>query len=206
MEFNFNLKTLAQGVIGGFILGIFLLVFYLFFPNVWGSLIYPLKYPSEIEKCAKEYGLDKNMIAGLIFTESGFNPKSVSPAGATGLMQIMPGTAQGVAERIGDQDFKREKLFDPETNIRYGCFYLKEKFETYNRDLTLVLIAYNAGEGTADQYRQNPNPDILPLETQGFIRRVRAISNRYQQVYGNEWVDVERGGLVNQIRYWLVGE
>lgn len=206
MEFRFNLKTLAQGAIGGFILGVFLLVFYLFFPNVWGSLIYPLKYPSIIERYAKEYGLDKNTIAGLIFTESGFNSKSVSPVGAMGLMQIMPGTAQGIAERMGDQDFKKEKLFDPETNIRYGCFYLKEKFDTYNQDLTLVLIAYNAGEGTADHYRENPNLDILPRETQGFIRRVRSITNRYQQVYGDEWVDVERGGLVNQIKYWLIGE
>lgn len=109
---------------------------------------------------ARRYGLSPNLIHAIIRAESGYNPLAVSPKGAQGLMQLMPGTAA----RYGVRD-----PFDPAENIRGGAAYLRDLLDLFDQDVKLALAGYNAGEGAVLKYgRQIPPYD----ETQEYIRRV----------------------------------
>lgn len=165
------------------------LIFYFYFPKIWGSLVYPLKYEDLILKYAREYQLSPSLVAAVIFSESRFNETSVSPMGARGLMQIMPQTAARLAKTLGDQDFSISKLFEPERNIRYGTYYLRELIDRHQGDVDKALIAYNGGEEAVVVYEKR---SVLTRETQGFVRKVKGTWEMYQKIYGQEW---ENAGL-----------
>lgn len=115
---------------------------------------YPLKYNEYIAKYSNEYSLSPMLVASLINEESSFKSNAVSKMNAIGLMQISPSTGKYIAEKLGDQNFDTSDLFDPETNIKYGCYYLnylRNKFE----DVTVYLSAYNAGETTVSLWLNN---------------------------------------------------
>lgn len=118
-----------------------------------------LPVDSLIEKYARQYQLDPDLIRSMIRTESGFNPRAVSPKGAQGLMQLMPETAA----RLGVKN-----PFDPEENIRGGVQHMRNLLDTFNNDLTLSLAAYNAGENLVQ--RLNRIPDYR--ETHDYVRTV----------------------------------
>ena len=116
-------------------------------------------YDSIIEKYANHYSLDPSLIRSIIATESGFNPKAVSPKGARGLMQLMPATA----ERLGVSN-----SFDPEQNIHGGVKHFRSLMDNFNNNLTLSLAAYNAGENLVQ--RLGRVPEIK--ETRNYIQSV----------------------------------
>lgn len=116
---------------------------------------------------ARVYNIDRALIKAVIHVESCFNPKAISPAGAVGLMQLMPGTAKqyGVKDR-----------YSPTQNIRGGVKYLKYLKSLYRNDLRFMLAAYNAGEGAVKKYN-----DIPPYkETQAYVKRVLQFYERYK--------------------------
>jgi hypothetical protein len=123
-------------------------------------------YDSIIEKYANDYQLDPSLIKSIIATESGFNPKAVSPKGARGLMQLMPATA----EHLGVSN-----SFDPEENIRGGIKHLRSLMDNFNNDVSLSLAAYNAGESRV-QRAGGRVPEIK--ETQNYVQSVTKL---YQQ-------------------------
>ena len=88
--------------------------------------LYPYPYQELVELYAKANGVDSALVASVIMNESRFQNDARSPRGAIGLMQIMPETAQWIAVQLGDDNFSLEKLREPETNIRYGVWYLAE--------------------------------------------------------------------------------
>ncbi len=113
-----------------------------------------------IQKAANTYKLDPNLIASIINTQSDFNPNAVSPAGAQGLMQLMPATAAELGVT---------NAFDPEQNIMGASRYLKNLISRYNGNLGMALTAYNWGMGNLDR-----KPESVPAETVHFVSKVLA--------------------------------
>jgi soluble lytic murein transglycosylase len=125
-------------------------------PDWYLRLRYPLQYEPILTAHADNYDLDPALLAAVIYSESKFDPTAVSTAGAIGLMQLLPDTAQGIADHTGGGNFTTADLYDPELNIRYGAYYLKRmqrKYSDHPQSLDLALAAYNAGQGNVDRPR-----------------------------------------------------
>ena len=117
-------------------------------------------YEHLIQEAARTYDLDAALIRAVMRVESSFNPLVVSPAGASGLMQLMP----SVAQRMGVRD-----PFDPRENIMAGARYLRELLDRHNGSIELTLASYNAGPTTVARYRNR----IPPFkETRTYVRKI----------------------------------
>ena len=118
-------------------------------------LLYPVKYKNEINKYSAEYGFERRLIYAVVKTESGFDKDAESGAGASGLMQLMPSTADFIADKTGCGEISGADLFVPEINIKLGCAYLRYLADKFG-DKKLALYAYNAGEGNVAAWLINP--------------------------------------------------
>lgn len=110
---------------------------------------------------SERYQVSPHLVLAVIEIESGYNPHAVSPVGAMGLMQLMPGTGAEVAERTHEPWRGTSTLFDPEANIRLGVAYLRELIDRY-QSIRVALAAYNWGPGRID--RRLRNGSGLPAE------------------------------------------
>jgi soluble lytic murein transglycosylase-like protein len=123
-----------------------------------------------ITAAAQAFEIDPLLLHAIAHVESRHRAGAVSPAGARGVMQVMPDTAR----RFGVGDPERA-LLDPDTNLRASAAYLRRLLERYGSDLRLVLAAYNAGEGAVQKHGN----DVPPYpETQAYVRDVLAIHRR----------------------------
>ena len=122
---------------------------------------------SYVTDAAKRNGLDPLLIYSVMHQESSFKSRAISPKGARGLMQLMPGTAA----RFGVTN-----IFDPQQNIEGGSRYMKFLLDRFDGDLSLALAGYNAGEGAVEKYGLRIPPYA---ETQEYVRR---ISLRYNML------------------------
>ncbi len=116
---------------------------------------HPYNYESMIRRHAGEYNLQSAFVAAIILNESSFNPRATSSVGARGLMQLMPDTAQWIAGKLGDKTYSFENMYDPDTNIRYGCWYLNYLSGLFYGDPVSVTAAYHAGQGTVRNWLQD---------------------------------------------------
>ena len=117
---------------------------------------YPLYYTEAIRKNAAEYHLAPALVAAVIRNESSFRPTVESSVGARGLMQLMPDTAKWIAGKLRVDDYSFEMMNDPETNIRFGCWYLNYLSSLFNGDPWCVVCAYHAGQGEVSSWLANP--------------------------------------------------
>lgn len=122
-----------------------------------------------LREASREHGIDIELLQALIATESGFDPRAVSPKGAVGLMQIMPATAERYGVTGTVKMPVEQRLTDPRTNVRTGSRYLRDLIKMFPNDLELALAAYNAGEG-AVQRAGNRIPNYR--ETQNYVKTV----------------------------------
>jgi soluble lytic murein transglycosylase-like protein len=129
-----------------------------------------IRYDSIIREAAMDARVDPELLRAVIVVESGFDANAVSSAGAQGLMQLMPGTA----ESYGVSD-----AFDPQQNIRGGARYLRDLIDRYDDDYELALAAYNAGEDAVARYGGRVPPFA---ETKSYIPKVLGVYNRLLQM------------------------
>lgn len=156
------------------------------------KFVYPLPYEDVIYRYALENDLNPYLIAGVIKAESKFIPQARSPKGASGLMQLMPETAQWIAGQMEITDFKQADLNDPDTNIRLGSWYLASLEKEFHGNEVLMLAAYNGGRGNVRQWmRQNnwgmdfQDASQIPFrETREYVGKVLRNKKRYQELYG----------------------
>lgn len=151
------------------------------------ELTLPLKHEDIIREQAREKGVDAALIAAVIYAESKFNDAE-SSAGARGLMQITPDAAEFIEKQSGGTTFKVDDLSDPEINIRYGTFLLKELLERYDGDTAAALAAYNAGPGNADKWGGSglSVADIPFPETRAYVEEVLGKQREYRDRYAHE--------------------
>lgn len=147
---------------------------------------YPLKYESTIVKYADEYGLDPYFVCAMIDTESNFDENAVSEDGAQGLMQIMPETSGWIAEKLKISAYD---IFDPETNIKFGCWYLRFLKDKFSGEEQLMMAAYNAGHNKVEEWLGQYSKDGITLdeipyaETKKYVDKVTRAYEEYQKLY-----------------------
>lgn len=155
---------------------------------------YRMVYPTLIGQYAEEFQLDPYLVAAVIHTESGNRPDAVSSSGAVGLMQVMPETGEWIAGKLGVHDFTTQQLYDPKTNIRFGCWYLAFLKERFEGDRPLMLAAYNAGHGNVAKWLEDPEISQdgqlvnIPFgETERYVEKVQRAYEKYQTLYPKQW-------------------
>jgi soluble lytic murein transglycosylase len=154
----------------------------------------PLRHEDIIRQQARDKGLDPALIAAVIYAESRFRDGQVSRAGAQGLMQITPATAQMIARKSGGVSFTVRDLGTPQVNIAYGAWYLRYLMGRYAGNETFALAAYNGGEGNVDRWidhaeRRNESLTIKAIpfsETRNYVQRVQDAKRQYRGSYAHE--------------------
>ena len=153
-------------------------------PEWYQRARYPLRYESIVRTHARNYDLPPTLLAAVIYTESKFDADARSGAGAVGLMQLLPDTARGIAVRTGGDGFVVSDLLDPEINIRYGSWYLRNLIQRYD-DVSTALAAYHAGQGNVDEWRRKGVGVQFP-ETRDYVDKVLDAERVYADAYADE--------------------
>ena len=125
--------------------------------GMWDALDwrFPEAYRDSFLHWGRQTGVDPYLLMAITRRESAYNPEALSPAGARGLMQLMPGTASLVSRQLGINDPGPYGILDPELNIRLGSTYLRDKLNRYQGNRLAAAAAYNAGPGRVDQWLGN---------------------------------------------------
>ena len=152
-------------------------------------IMFPMPYQEIIRREARDRGLDPFFVTALMRQESRFNHRAVSGAGAIGLMQVMPATGR----QLGGGQVTRERLMDPEVNIRLGTKFLADLMAIYDAREDAVLVAYNAGPTRMDRWQDFPefrSPDLfverIPFEeTRDYVKVIRVNTTIYRALYGD---------------------
>lgn len=155
---------------------------------------YPLAYKDEIISAAQTFELDPWHVAAVIRCESSFNAQATSSAGARGLMQIMPETGEWLAGKFDEDDtFTSDLLYEPETSLKYGCWFLHWLMQRYDGDLVLVTCAYHAGHRCVDGWLDDASVSVdgqtidvanIPYDsTRTYVQRILTACERYKALY-----------------------
>jgi soluble lytic murein transglycosylase len=156
-------------------------------------ILYPFPYRTLITEEARERGLDPFVVAALTRQESMFEARITSPAGARGLMQIMPATGRRLADAAGLDEWDAEVLYHPEVNVHLGTRYLAQHMEEYDGSLPAVFSAYNAGAHRVEWWREFPEygrdelfTERIPFrETRDYVKILTRNLAVYEGLYGS---------------------
>jgi soluble lytic murein transglycosylase len=184
-------SVLALGSIGVLIAAVVLAM--PLFQRAVRDFTLPLAYQDIIREQAAQKHLDPALIAAVIYAETKFDPRP-SSAGAEGLMQLMPQTAEFLAHRSGGVDFHVSDLATPRVNIAYGSYYLRYLIDHYGGNIVDALAAYNAGEANVDRWVARAGARGHPLtvqeipfdQTRLYVQKVLTEQRDYRRVYAKE--------------------
>ena len=184
--------TALAGPVSNFLLALVLLVAA---PHLWHraeQLLYPRKYEQLVDQWAQTYNLDPLLVDAFIRTESGFDPVATSSVDARGLMQMTEETFLWLRSKIAaDEDLAFADLYDPDTSIRFGCYYLHLCLERYNGDVATAAAAYHSGWGTVDNLLRMEEHSADGQTLQGFpysqmnhyVNKITSCYGAYQRIY-----------------------
>ncbi len=159
------------------------------------QLLYPRKYEQLVEKWAAAYELDPLLVYAFIRTESGFDPQATSSVDARGLMQMTEETFLWMRSKIAPEEpLTFADLYDPDTAIRFGCYYLHLCMVRYKGDVSTAAAAYHSGWGTVDQLLQIEEHSADGETLQGFpynqmhhyVNKITACYQTYQRLYAGQ--------------------
>ena len=150
--------------------------------------LYPLWFKETVIETATEYGLEPALVFAVIKTESGFDENAVSAKGAKGLMQITDETGAYIAAKLRIVSYD---LFEPRTNIRFGCYYLRYLLDGFS-DVKTAIAAYNAGEGNVRNWLTDKKysedgvalKEIPYKETARYTEKICESFRKYKKLYG----------------------
>lgn len=165
--------------------------------KLWNSdavqmrFVYMWPYQQEILEYSDKNNIDPFLVAAIIKNESNFEHKAVSGVGAVGLMQIMPDTGRWIAEQMGLENYTDKDLYKTRTNIRMGCWYIGELEHEFQRNMALVMIAYNAGRGQTKEWMEQNGWDYnfnsveaIPYpDTREYVDKVLRDRDKYYLLY-----------------------
>jgi len=157
-------------------------------------VFYPFPYKAIIFAEAARNNIDPFLVAAIIKTESNFASEAESKMGARGIMQIMPETGRWAAEKMNLRDFHPDDLYETETNIKIGCWYLNNLNQEFKGNKVLVVAAYNGGRGNVREWLEkqqwtgeHATVDQIPFqETRQYVRKVMKNYSRYRYLYGKD--------------------
>ena len=153
--------------------------------------IYPLNYMDSVEKYAEEFGVDKYLILAVIKTESGFDPNAKSDADAIGLTQITEETFAWIKLKLcPKENLVFEDLYNPDTAIRFGTYYIAKNLERYNGDISTAAAAYHSGWGTVDKLLAENGGEYLTefpyTQMNNYVFKINKAYTAYTQLYKTE--------------------
>ncbi|MBQ8506500.1 MAG: lytic transglycosylase domain-containing protein [Clostridia bacterium] len=152
--------------------------------------LYPMEYTGLIYENAELQGLEPAYVSAVILAESSYNPQALSSVNAQGLMQITPSTAEWIAGKF-DEEYVEGCLFSPETNIRYGCWYLGYLLRRYDGDKVCATAAYHSGQGEVDSWLADPafssdGKSLYAIKGENantYVDRVMKYYEKYKEIY-----------------------
>ncbi len=160
-------------------------------PRFIARLRFPAHYIDVIQPAADERGFDPLVMLSLIRQESLFNTLAIAAAGEKGLTQVIPSTAQYIAEKLAWRDYQHEDLFRPYAGVAFGAFYLDEQLDLFNGNAVVALAAYNAGPGRAYDWNalSAGDPDLFMTtitidSTRHYVQFIYRNYNIYRELYG----------------------
>lgn len=157
----------------------------------------PDEYVEYVEIYSAEFGVSEDLVWSVIKTESGFDSSAVSSKGAVGLMQLMPSTFEWLTDDILREYLGIGMLYDPETNIKYGTYYLSRLYNRFG-DWDTAIAAYNGGEGNVSEWLKDKRysddgiklkADKIPdsySETKNYVKKVNKALEKYKKLYNTE--------------------
>lgn len=154
---------------------------------------YPIKYEEYVEKYSAEFNVDKYLVYAVIKTESGFRQDAVSNVGARGLMQIMEDTFNWIKFKLDDEDSVYYDMYNPEKNIRYGCWLLGYLYEEFG-NVEAVAAAYHAGRGNVNNWLSDrrysldgEHLDKIPIQdTEHYVNKITKAMDMYLRLYNKK--------------------
>ncbi len=156
---------------------------------------YPQTYADSVSLYASEYNIPEYVIYAVIKVESNFDPLAESSAGARGLMQMTEPTFEWLTGGSHlNENLKFDALFDPNTSIRYGTYYLNYLYRRFNYNVDTALAAYNAGETRVSEWLEDPEysdgngglKKIPYAETRSYVKKVNSAIDKYKELYYTE--------------------
>lgn len=154
------------------------------------KIFYPIKYAEHVYKYSLQYDIDPYLVFSVIRVESGFNVNAHSRSGAKGLMQITDKTGEWAAKQAKLTDYRPERLYEPEYNIKLGCWYLNNLITQFG-DVSLALAAYNGGSGNVEKWLKNKEYsstgeklEKIPFgETERYLTKIKKDYSIYKSLY-----------------------
>ncbi len=162
-------------------------------PEDFWLLAYPQGYWDSIVTYSRKYGQDPYFVAAIVREESQFHAEALSPAGARGVMQVMPATGEWIAQIIRMKGFNQSKLFDSDTAINLGTWYISHLMKRFKGDPLFVAAAYNAGPDAVATWLSKTGSgtewdefvESIPFsETRGYVKKVLRNYAEYKRIYG----------------------